>query len=109
MILVNSSLPVNLTSSHVQQYPDFTKLLTSLTRHVTDSGMSLAVYKGMKQVSDFENKQGAGFNFGFKVGALSCCNYSVCSLISFKRVFAHWVTRYFPCSKIWIHWRNNYM
>ncbi|XP_068721228.1 HAUS augmin-like complex subunit 4 isoform X2 [Montipora capricornis] len=46
---LNSSLPVNLTSSHVQQYPDFTKLLTSLTRHVTDSGMSLAVYKDMKQ------------------------------------------------------------
>jgi len=50
VLTVNCSLPVHLTSSNVQQNPEFAKLLTSLTRHLTDSGMSLAVHKDMTQV-----------------------------------------------------------
>lgn len=50
VLTVNSSLPVHLTSSNVQQNLEFAKLLTSLTRHLTDSGMSLAVHKDMTQV-----------------------------------------------------------
>lgn len=54
---LNSSLPINLTTSHVQQYPDFVKLLSSLTSHVTDSGMSFSVHKDMKQAEDCLRQQ----------------------------------------------------
>ena len=50
VVSVNSSLPVHLTPSNVQENPEFAKLLTSLTRHLTDGGMSLAVHKDMTQV-----------------------------------------------------------
>lgn len=48
---VNNSLPVHLTASNVQQNPEFAKLLTSLTRHLTENGMSAVVHKDMVQVS----------------------------------------------------------
>lgn len=48
---VNNSLPVHLTASNVQQNPEFAKLLTSLTRHMTESGISVTVHKDMTQVS----------------------------------------------------------
>jgi len=54
---LNCSLPVHLTSSNVQQNPEFAKLLTSLTRHLTDSGMSLAVHKDMTQAEDALRQQ----------------------------------------------------
>lgn len=47
---VNNSLPIHLTASNVQQNPEFVKLLMSLTRHLTDGGMSVAVRKDMLQV-----------------------------------------------------------
>lgn len=49
---MNSSLPVHLTSSNVKQNPEFAKLLTSLTRHLTNTGMSLTVHKDLMQVGD---------------------------------------------------------
>lgn len=54
---LNSSLPVHLTSTNVQQNPEFAKLLTSLTRHLTDSGISLAVHKDMIQAKDALKQQ----------------------------------------------------
>lgn len=48
---VNNSLPVHLTASNMQQNPEFAKLLTSLTRHLTESGISVTVHKDMVQVS----------------------------------------------------------
>jgi len=54
---LNCSLPVHLTSSNVQQNPEFAKLLTSLTKHLTDSGMSLAVHKDMTQAEDALRQQ----------------------------------------------------
>lgn len=49
---MNSSLPVHLTSSNVKQNPEFAKLLTSLTRHLTNTGMSVTVHKDLMQVGD---------------------------------------------------------
>ena len=59
---MNSSLPVHLTSSNVKQNPEFAKLLTSLTRHLTNTGMSLTVHKDLMQVGD--NRFEAGLCFG---------------------------------------------
>ncbi|CAH3124937.1 unnamed protein product [Porites lobata] len=54
---VNSSLPVHLTSSNVKQNPEFAKLLTSLTRHLTNTGMSLTVHKDLMQAEDALKQQ----------------------------------------------------
>lgn len=51
LFAVNNSLPVHLTASNVQQNPEFAKFLTSLTRHLTESGISVTVHKDMVQVS----------------------------------------------------------
>ena len=68
MISVNSSLPINLTTSHVEQYPDFVKLLSSLTSHVTDSGMSFSVHKDVKQVSELGGIQNRLNHYGIFFG-----------------------------------------
>ncbi|XP_073233389.1 HAUS augmin-like complex subunit 4 [Porites lutea] len=54
---LNSSLPVHLTSSNVKQNPEFAKLLTSLTRHLTNTGMSLTVHKDLMQAEDALKQQ----------------------------------------------------
>ncbi|KAL9976210.1 hypothetical protein ACROYT_G013482 [Oculina patagonica] len=54
---LNNSLPVHLTASNVQQNPEFAKLLMSLTRHLTESGMSVAVHKDMMQARDTLSEQ----------------------------------------------------
>ena len=63
---VNNSLPIHLTASNVQQNPEFVKLLMSLTRHLTDSGMS--VHKDMLQV---RNGPGTGSLNAFVFRAVS--------------------------------------
>lgn len=54
---LNNSLPIHLTASNVQQNPEFVKLLMSLIRHLTDSGMSVAVHKDMLQAEDALREQ----------------------------------------------------
>lgn len=54
---LNNSLPVHLTASNVQQNPEFAKFLTSLTRHLTESGISVTVHKDMVQARDTLREQ----------------------------------------------------
>ena len=54
-IPVNSSLPIHLTAADVKQYPEFVKLLSALTSHLTPSGMSVGLYRNLTEVCGGNN------------------------------------------------------
>lgn len=99
---VNNSLPIHLTASNVQQNPEFVKLLMSLTRHLTDSGMSVAVHKDMLQVRNgpgtaslnaFVFKAVSAVSLYLKLMMMNGCQYR--SIHLFKQ------RKYYPTSPYW--------
>ncbi|ESO98216.1 hypothetical protein LOTGIDRAFT_187302 [Lottia gigantea] len=49
---LNEQLPINLLPSDVDKYPEFMKLITSLTKQIRSSGLSLAADKDLTQAKE---------------------------------------------------------
>lgn len=46
-------LPVNITSADVEKYPEFMKLLTSLSRHMTPKGLSVSAQQDISEAQEY--------------------------------------------------------
>lgn len=50
--VVNASLPIDITATQVQHYPELAKLLTDLSQKITPEGVSVQVKQELHQVSE---------------------------------------------------------
>ncbi|XP_072024848.1 HAUS augmin-like complex subunit 4 [Amphiura filiformis] len=60
-IKVNMSVPVHLTAKDTERYPEMVKLLTSLSQHVTEDGISTQVQAEKQQAEEAMRKDKADY------------------------------------------------